>query len=88
MLTGISAEQAWLIKWFRGQNTDCASLSDTDIATVDFFARKFIDSFGIISLISAVEVEFGVHFDDRDFQDRRFSTISGLSEIIRGKRNS
>lgn len=82
----ISAERVWLISWFR-RNVDCASLSDTDVATLDFFAHGLIDSFGIINLISAVEEELGVRFDDRDFEDRRFSTINGLSELIEEKRH-
>ncbi|MBI4308465.1 MAG: acyl carrier protein [Chloroflexi bacterium] len=49
---------------------------------LNYFEAKLIDSLGVIELITEVEDHFGISFTDRDFQDRRFSTIGGLEEII------
>ncbi|MBB1485636.1 acyl carrier protein [Oceanospirillum sediminis] len=48
----------------------------------NYFDQGLIDSFDIIMLIEDVEEEFGITLDEENFQDRRFSCISGLAEII------
>ena len=67
----------WLINWFAERESGIL-ISDSD----DYFEKKIIDSFGVIELIEEVEQHFDVQFDEKNFQDRRFSTISGLSEIV------
>lgn len=79
-------EERWLIEWFRDQSPEAGSTPDADLAVADYFAMKLVDSFGVISLISDAEAAFNVYFTDEDFQDRRFSTIHGLADIIRGRR--
>jgi acyl carrier protein len=69
--------QVWLRSWFAGRAPGMR-LDDDD----NFFEREAVDSFGVIELIEGAEQHFGMRFTERDFQDRRFSTISGLSEII------
>ena len=44
-----------------------------------------VDSYGIIVLVETVERHYDIRFDSREFQDRRFQTVSGLAEIIDGK---
>jgi len=89
METGVqerALELSWLIKWFREQNPMLASLTDQEMEAADFFAAEYIDSFGVIMLIEAAEQEFGISFDEDDFQNRSFSRVAGLAELIRGKR--
>ncbi|KZM49937.1 acyl carrier protein [Labrenzia sp. OB1] len=81
-----AVELSWLINWFREQNPTLASLADDDMESADFFAAEYIDSFGVIMLIEAAEQEFGIKFDEDDFQNRTFSKVSGLADIIRDKR--
>lgn len=71
---------AWLERWF-AKRSPHITLQDDD----NFFEREAIDSFGVIELIEDAEQHFNVRFTERDFQDRRFSTICGLSEIINAK---
>jgi acyl carrier protein len=48
----------------------------------NFFESKMIDSLGVLELIEAIESKYKITFESSHFQDRRFPTISGLSEII------
>lgn len=48
----------------------------------NYFEVGIIDSVEVIFLIEAMEKKFGIKFTEKHFQDRRFSTIEGLSEII------
>lgn len=67
----------WLSGWF-ADRAPHRELSPTE----NYFEAEVIDSFAVIELIEALETSFGCRFDDRDFQDRRFSSIAGLAEII------
>ena len=73
--------QKWLSEWF------CANGSATmeEIAQHlddNYFELGYIDSFGFIMLINAIEEEFNISFDNDTFQDRAFSTLSGLARAV------
>lgn len=53
-----------------------------DCAGVNYFEAGFIDSFGVIELIDAIESEFGIELSESHYEDRRFATIDGLADII------
>jgi acyl carrier protein len=38
---------------------------------------------GVVMLIGDVEARFSISFSEVDFQDRRFSTVNGLADIVR-----
>ena len=67
--------EAWLNDWFAGRGHRPAR-------DANFYDAGAIDSLGLFELIEAVEGHFKFKFGARDFQDRRFSTISGLAEIV------
>ena len=69
--------EQWLINWFLQKEPD-VSLGASD----DYFEQGVIDSFGVIELIEDIEDEFQIQFSEDSFQDRRFPTIGGLSEIV------
>lgn len=81
-------EERWLAAWFRAQNDTLADCPDEAMARADYFAAQYIDSFGVVMLISEIESHFGMRFSERDFQDRRFSTVSGLADIIRERKTA
>ncbi|HSH01834.1 MAG TPA: acyl carrier protein [Anaerolineae bacterium] len=58
-----------------------------NIETDNYFDAGLIDSFAVIELIEAIEQEFDIEFDEDDFQDRRFVTMAGLSEIIQERKD-
>lgn len=67
---------AWVEAWFEGRGTTAFGRDR------NFFDEGVIDSFDVIELIESIETHFGIRFTETDFQDRRFVTIAGLSEII------
>lgn len=79
--------QKWLINWF----IDNAGADETKLDNSldeNYFLKGFIDSFQFIELISDIEDEYGIEFDNSQFEDRSFSSISGLAKIISRSSNS
>jgi len=73
--------ETWLQDWFNQRAPElCPQPGE------NYFDKGVIDSFGAIELIEEVETEFSIRFTEQDFQDRRFATIDGLTEIIHEKR--
>lgn len=71
----------WIIDWFVNHgiaNKDelCANM-DTN-----FFSSGYIDSFSFLKLIYDVEEKFSISFDNEEFQDKSFATITGLGKCI------
>lgn len=48
----------------------------------DYLESGWIDSMAFIKLISDVEEEYEIEFENDKFQDRSFATLDGLSEMI------
>lgn len=71
----------WLVDWFK-KNGKAPNLSVEKDLQANFFESGIIDSLEIIGLITDIENNFNIQFSEKHFQDRRFSTISGLTEII------
>lgn len=67
----------WLTHWFKNRIE-----MPEDGINKNFFEEKWLDSFKIIELISSLESEFNLQFEDAHFNDPRFSTIIGLSDIL------
>ena len=71
----------WLIDWFR-KNTNLERSEIEEKTRESYFEGGWIDSFTFIMLVTDIESEFGMTFSNEDLQDRAFSTIEGLSNII------
>lgn len=67
----------WLENWF-GKRVDMPA----DAVFRNFFVEKWIDSFQTLELILEMESEFHIKLDDSVLSDSRFSSISGLSDIL------
>jgi acyl carrier protein len=57
----------------------------TDPAT-PYYEQGVIDSLGLMRLIGDIESTFDISFTNKDFNDPRFATLSGLAEMIDGLR--
>jgi len=71
---------AWLCHWFvtrRKFKGDAAQLPD-----INYFDAGLLTSLEVIEFVSEIEDRFGVQFSEQDFQDSRFVTVAGLSELI------
>ena len=55
---------------------------NVDISNTNFFENGLVDSFGVITIIEKIEKKYSIFLNEKHFGQRRFSTISGLKEII------
>ena len=55
---------------------------NVDISNTNFFENGLIDSFGVMTIIEQIEQKYSISLNEKHFGQRRFSTISGLTEII------
>tara|TARA_B100000212_G_scaffold209241_1_gene157986 strand:+ start:23459 stop:23704 length:246 start_codon:yes stop_codon:yes gene_type:complete len=78
-MTGRAEISLWITQWFESSSGENIDLEE------NFFEAGLIDSFGVIELVEEIENEFNIKFDQIDFQNRGFPTISGLSVIIEDK---
>ncbi len=73
--------QEWLKHWFvsRGKVDPRASQA---ILEQDYFEVGLLTSMEVVEFVTEIEQQFGIQFSDRDLQDSRFVTISGLADLI------
>jgi acyl carrier protein len=76
--------QKWMLH-FIARNHDISSIDESYLLECNLFEEGFIDSMGIMNMVMELEEEFNFSFTADDFQDRRFSSILGLKEIISKK---
>jgi acyl carrier protein len=67
--------EAWLHDWFAGRGHRLTREQN-------YFDAGGVDSESAWPFVLEVETHFGVTFENRDWQDRRFPTIAGLAEMI------
>lgn len=82
----MSETLGWLIDWFEERGA-LPSGRDGEPLEVNYFEAGLIDSLSAIRLISDLEGQFDIRFDQEHFLDRRFQTIAGLREIVDELRN-
>lgn len=71
----------WLVEWFENNSMIEATEIRKKI-TSSYFEEGLIDSFIFIRLISDIEEKYHIEFNNEQFEDRSFSTVEGLAEII------
>ncbi len=74
-------KKKWLIEWFV-KNVKANGEKLAADSQVNYFNAGYINSFNFINLISDIEDEFDISFDNSQFLDKSFSTIDGLAAII------
>ena len=75
----------WLFDWFE-KNTFAKKDEISKNLEKNYFDSGWLDSFKFIELINDVEQEFQILFSNDEFQNRKFSSINGLTEIIKRKK--
>lgn len=70
-----------IVQWLKQYFSAKAELPE-GVEEANYFEVGLINSLGIIELIEAVESHFEIKFNAMHFQERRFSTIQGLAEIV------
>lgn len=74
-------KEQWVINWFVENASIEYQIIEQNIQS-NYIEEGMIDSFGFIQLISDIEEEFKMSFDDDDFMDENIFTIKGISEKI------
>jgi len=70
-----------IVQWLKQYFSVKAELPEA-VEEANYFEVGLINSLGIIELIEAIESQFEIKFNAMHFQERRFSTINGLAEIV------
>ena len=78
--------RSWLSAWFV-KNTNISEGEVAECSSKSYFELGLIDSLKFISFIPDLEEHFNIQFSNDEFQDRSFSTINGLVDIIFSKVN-
>ena len=71
----------WVCELFEKKGTVPGATLEEKLKT-DYFETGLVDSLGVVELIGELEQKYAVRFLDKHFQERRFSTIGGLAEIV------
>lgn len=71
----------WLSKWFDDRGL-LNREPDEALLAANYFEETSLESLDVFELIDDIEARFGIEFRDEHFQERRFSTISGLADLI------
>ena len=74
--------EKWIIDWFE-QNTGIEKDEIIKNLEENYLELGWIDSLKFISFITDIEEKFKIRFSNDSFQDRNFSTVKGLSKIVR-----
>ena len=72
----------WVVNWFES-NTNATNKELLNSTDKNYFETGWLDSFKFVSFIMDVENNFNINFSNDEFQDRNFSTIIGLVDIVR-----
>jgi acyl carrier protein len=70
----------WLSQWFYERKK--FSGDNTKLLNMNYFEAGLLTSLEVIEFVTEIEDKFGVRFSEQDFQDPRFVTITGLSEMV------
>lgn len=71
----------FVIEWFE-KNTRVTRDELEKSLEADYLHSGWLDSFQFISFIADAEKEFHINFDNTDFKDQSFATLSGLVATI------
>jgi acyl carrier protein len=77
-----------LLRWLASRNggTLPGNLdSGGDAILIASGAEGWLDSFGVVELISAVESGMGIVFTELDFRDPRFGSLNGFVHLVSDK---
>lgn len=76
--------EEWLIQWLI-DHTDAQEGELRLKSDANYFAEGWMNSLKFIQLIYDVEEYFQIVFSNEEFQNRSFSTVRGLAQMIAEK---
>lgn len=61
------------------------TIETQDIMSLNFVETGYVDSFGLVTFILALEEEFDIAFTDDELQDPAFKVVGSLIETVSRK---
>ena len=74
--------EVWGIEYISMIDPTFAALSKPDQLGENLFTSGRLDSMALMNMFLDAEVKFNFMFTAEAFQDRRLSTVSGLSSVV------
>jgi acyl carrier protein len=71
----------WVLGWFEERHGISAG-TPAERLQLDYFQSGLLDSFETMELVAEIESRFEIRFSAEQFQDRRFTTLGGLAQMI------
>jgi len=75
-----------IIKWFE-ENSNLTEDEINQNLEKNYLLLGWIDSLKFVSFVSFLEESFKIRFSNDEFQNKEFSTVNGIINIIKGKLN-
>ena len=76
----------WIVDWFV-KNSNVSTVLIRKNFEENYLENGWIDSLKFVSFITELEDKFKIKFSNEEFQNTKFSTVEGLSQIIEEKLN-
>ena len=73
--------ETWIVGYFR-EHGNLDREADDGMLEVNYFEREYLDSLGVVQLITGLEDDFEIRVEAEHMQDPRFCTIRGLAQIV------
>jgi len=70
----------WLAEWFSKKKKFTGDRAK--LLTLNYFEAGLLTSLEVVEFVTEIEERFSIQFTEQDFQDPRFGTLSGLSQLI------
>ncbi len=77
----------WIRIWFLNNSNATENNIEKNL-NENYLETGWIDSLQFVSFISDIENEFKLRFENDEFQNKEFSNINGLAELIKEKMKS
>ncbi|MBO6223818.1 MAG: hypothetical protein J6N56_08605 [Bacteroidales bacterium] len=71
----------WLIDWFSRHSAMSAEVLE-EKSKVNYMEEGFIDSFSFVQMLSDIDDEYDILFENEDFVNPLFTNIDGLAQMI------
>lgn len=71
----------WVIDWFEKHSSEGADAIKESL-NANYMEQGLIDSFGFVQMLSDIDDEYDILFQNDDFQNPDFMTIEGLAKMI------
>lgn len=71
----------WVIDWFEKHSSEGAD-SIEESPNTNYMEQGLIDSFGFVQMLSDIDDEYDILFQNDDFQNPDFMNIEGLAKMI------